>query len=725
MFFALFLAVPAAAFAGLKKIESSMDKSPPALIPEQEDSNPALSEAKNLPKQDNGQPPDAAALNGNGNGNGRKHLGQLKKHQRAAYLALGLATVGLRFPVLNLAAFPLVLYAISHIYKLAFNDLKQGRVSTATLISIVAAGTIFLRGGVFLGSLLAGLVIWSRNLAASLGRKSRQELANLFEKTPDFVWVVVDGVEISTPHAELKAGDIVAVQAGNPIPADGIVVDGLGTVDQHVLTGEARPVEKESGDEVFSSTLLLSGSLHFRVERAGAETTAAKITGILNQTADFKSNVQLRSEQLSEELVSPALLGGLLALPLFGASGALAVINAHPKERMGIIAPISILNHFNLALRHNILIKDGRSLELLHGVDTVVFDKTGTLTEEQPRVGQIHHLPDFYENEILAYAAAAEYTQTHPLAKAFLREAASRGLTPAPVETAEYRLGHGVMVMINRQKIRVGSRRFMDAEGVAIPESLAGQQQRAREDGHTLIMVAVGDEVCGALELLPQIRPEAREVIQHLHQAGKKTYIISGDHAAPTANLAAKLGIDDYFAEVLPQDKADIIRQLQARGRSVCYVGDGINDSIALKQAQVSVSLSGASEMARDTAEIILLDKGLTHLPDLFDLAAMFRRNMNTTFGLMLVPAVLGVGGVLFLHFGLTQTIVLNMLSLAGSLGNAALPLWRSQLAEHGGGHGENPATHPGNRPDYSIGHSLGHGPDPSGPKGVINEKKT
>ncbi|NJO16154.1 MAG: heavy metal translocating P-type ATPase [Thioploca sp.] len=610
----------------------------------------------------------------------KKHFGNLRNHQRAAYLALILSSIGLHFPVFNLLAFPLVLYAISHIYQIAFFDLKQGRVSTATLISITAAGTIFIRGGAFLGSLITLLVIWSRQLAATLAAKSKQELAYIFEKTPDYVWVMVAGVEVKTPYDKLQLGDIVAVHAGNTIPADGIIVEGMATVDQHVLTGEAQPVEKASGDEVFSSTLVLSGKLYFKVKRAGAETTAAKITHILNNTTDFKSDVQLRSEKLSRALITPALVGGALALPLLGANSALAVINAHPKEKMGIIGPISILNHFNIALKHNILIKDGRSLELLHGVDTVVFDKTGTLTEEQPYVGRIHHLSHFHEDEILAYAAAAEYQQTHPLAKAILHEAKQRDIKLSPVEDSEYRLGYGVIVTINRQRIHVGSQRFMQTEGLEVPKMLLRQQQHAQQDGHTLIMIAVANKVCGAIELLPMVRPEAYEVIHYLKQAGKRTYIISGDHATPTANLAKKLRIDDYFAEVLPQDKAEIIKQLQAQGRSVCYVGDGINDSIALKQAQVSVSLSGASEIARDTAEIILLDKGLTHLPLLFELAEQFRSNMNTTFAIMLIPAAIGAGGAFFLHFGLAQTIALNMLALVGSLGNATLPLLRSKL---------------------------------------------
>lgn len=212
-------------------------------------------------------------------------------------------------------------------------------------------------------------------------------------------------------------------------------------------------------------------------------------------------------------------------------------------------------------------------------------------------------------------------------------------------------------------------------ENLEIPDLLQQQQSLAQEQGYTLVMVAVDGKVSGAIELLPQVRTEAMDVIRYLKQNGKRTCIISGDHEAPTRSLANRLDIDEYFAQVLPQDKAEIIKKLQAAGRTVCFIGDGINDSIALKQAQVSISLTGASSIAVDTAEIILMDQGLTHLPALFEIATRYKKNMDMTFMLLLTPAAISLGGVFLLHFGLAQTIVLNMAGLAGGLGNAMLPV--------------------------------------------------
>jgi len=299
-------------------------------------------------------------------------------------------------------------------------------------------------------------------------------------------------------------------------------------------------------------------------------------------------------------------------------------------------------------------------LELLSQVDTIIFDKTGTLTEEQPHIGAIHCCSSYSENDILTYAAAAECKQNHPLAQAILQEAEKRQLTLPSIDDSEYKIGYGLIVVVAGHTIHVGSERFMVTVGMSIPISLKQQQQLCHEEGYTLVMVAIDNQVSGAIELLPTVRPEAKAIISRLKQRKniKATYIISGDHEIPTRTLARDIGVDHYFAETLPENKATIIKQLQKKGHFICYIGDGINDSIALKQSQVSISLRGASTIATDTAQIVLMDGGLKHLNALFDLANDFNANMNTTFTVMLIPAVISVGGVFLLGFGIPQTIV-------------------------------------------------------------------
>jgi heavy metal translocating P-type ATPase len=599
-----------------------------------------------------------------------------KREMVPASIALALSTAGFYYYPLSPLSLPFVIYASKNVYKKAFQLIKQGKVNVNTLMAITVVGVIIM-GHFFIASLITFLIGLALQLTARMAQTSEKQLFDVFKQHTDFVWIMVDGVEVRIPFNQLQIDDLVVIYAGEVIPADGTVVEGMASVDQHILTGEARPIEKGQGDEVFASTVILSGKIHIKVEKTGEKSTVAKITRILNHTIDFKSTTQLRAEIFSERLVKPALIAGSVALPMLGFSSALAVLNAHPKNKIMILAPLSIMNHLNLASKQGILIKDGRSLELLTQVNTLVFDKTGTLTEEQPHVGLIHCCSHYSEHQVLTYAAAAEYKQDHPVAKAIQQEAENHQLDIPSIDDSEYKVGYGLIVGIAGKTIHVGSDRFMEVESILIPLSIKQQQQLSNEEGYTLIMVAVDNNVIGAIELLPTVRSEAKTIISLLKQRPniKSTYIISGDSEIPTQKLAEELGIDSYFAETLPESKADIIEQLQQQGHFICYVGDGINDSIALKKSQVSVSLRGASTIATDTAQIVLMDQGLSHLNLLFDLADDFNANMNTTFGILLIPAVIGVSGAFLLGFGVAYTVVLNMTGLVIGIGNVMRPL--------------------------------------------------
>ena len=594
----------------------------------------------------------------------------------SASASLALATAGaLVYAPLSLLSVPFLIYSTLDVHKHSFKLLKQGKVGTETLISITLLGALIIQR-FFIGSLICLAVRYANRLTSRITDESRAHLSSMFEQQMDTVWILVDRVEMQIPFEQLKVNDTVIVQSGEMIPADGVVIDGMASVDQHILTGEANPVEREAGDEVFASTLVLSGKIYIRVEKAGEDCTVAKIADILNQTVDFKSTTQLRAEKFSKDLVKPALIVSGLALPFWGFTGALAVINAHPKNKIMIIAPLTVLNYLNLAAKNGILIKDGRSLELLTQVDTIVFDKTGTLTEEQPYVGAIYCCAEEDETAVLCYAAAAEYKQKHPLARAILAAAEQRDIVLPTVKDSECHMGYGVLVHTDNQDIHVGSARFMEISGITIPADIIVQLTNCHQQGHSLVMVAVNKKLIGAVELWPTVRSEAKQVIAQL-KARKNitaTYIISGDHEIPTQKLANELGVDHHFAGVLPAQKAELIDKLKEEGRFVCYIGDGINDSIALKKSHVSISLSGASTIATDTAQIVLMDKGISHLDTLFNLGEDFKRNMDNSLNIMLTPAIIGVGGVFLLGFGLPQTLFLNLAGLAFGVNNAMHP---------------------------------------------------
>jgi Cu2+-exporting ATPase len=581
---------------------------------------------------------------------------------------------GLLYPPLIYLSIPLFLYPSRRPFLVSWDLLKQGRVGIPTLMAGAVTGAV-IRQHLFIASLLGFIFRIADILNSRVLHESHLQLVNIFEQAPKTVWLLKEDTEISIPLSQVTAGDILVVNAGEVIPADGHIVWGMAGIDQHRLTGESVPVEKGEGEEVFAMTLVLSGKIQVRVAKAGADTTAMKIAGILNQTADYKSLANLRAENFSHNLVHPALITAAIAWPMLGFSSAVAVLFIHPKERLSISASLSLLKHLNQASEQGILIKDGRSLELLNQVDTIVFDKTGTLTEEQPHIGSIHSLLNYNETEILQFAAIAEHKQTHPLAQAILAEAQQRNLSIPVPEHSEYKLGYGIKVIFNNQHILVGSARFMVMEQIPLLETGETLQATASEQGYGIVMVAVDGQLIGAIELLPTIRPEAKAVIQQLKQLKriKHTCIISGDSEAPTRSLAQSLGIDNYFAQTLPDQKADIIKQLQEKDAFVCYVGDGINDAIAMKQAQVSVSLSGASHIATDTAQIVLLDQGICHLPGMFELAAKLHSHMNNLLGIMLGSTVFGTSAIFLAGWGMGQIMALNIFSILVSLGYSIL----------------------------------------------------
>lgn len=611
----------------------------------------------------------------------QKRRQEFNKHIVIAATSLGFATGGFFYAPLTLVSLSLLLYQSIPIYKKAWGMFKKGHIGVETLTSVTIVG--LLAGGyIWIGSLAVFIRLLSRRFLINVTEDSHHKLVDIFRQYPKSVWVMVDGVEVETPFEEVKVGQMVVVNAGETISVDGTIREGMATIDQHILTGESTPVEKDTGSQVFALTVVLSGRIYIEVEKAGEETTAAQIGQLLNNTVDFKANAQLRAEGLADRTVLPTLLMGGIALPTVGPIGALAVLNAHFKYKMSAVAPLSLMNYLNLASQQGILIKDGRSLDLLSLVDTIVFDKTGTLTQEQPHVGAVHASLEYDENTVLMYAAAAEHKQPHPIAKAILEEADQRQLSLPDIEEAEYKLGYGLTVKIEGKLVRVGSIRFMELSGLTIPSELQQVQQSCHAQGHSLVMVAIDDAVAGGIELLPTIRPEAKEVIRQLKQRKniKEIYIISGDHEGPTKKLAEELGIDHYFAETLPEDKANHIERLKSEGRFICYVGDGINDSIALKASHVSISLRGASSLAVDTAHIILMDEQLTHLVTLFEFADEFQSNTNMSFAIVLIPTLVGIGGVFLLHLGLIHTIMLNLISLGFGIVNGMMPLVKHKL---------------------------------------------
>jgi heavy metal translocating P-type ATPase len=591
--------------------------------------------------------------------------------------SVGLALVSqLAAPALAPLSALLFLYSVVPSFKNAYEvTFKRRRLGVDTLDAIVVL-TCLVTGRVLAGTVLGFTLGVARKLVQRTEDNSKRMLLNVFGKQPRFVWLEAGGVEVEAPLDGLKVNDVIVVHTGETVPVDGDVVDGMAMVDQHTLTGESAPVEKVKGDKVLASTMLIAGKLRVAVTSAGTETTSAKLTRILNDTAGYKLHSQSRGEELADRAVAPTLALGALGLATVGVDGAVAVINCDLGTGIRMAAPIAMLSSLTLSAEHGILVKDGRALELLRTVDTFLFDKTGTLTRERPEVARVLTYGVHSADQILQWAAAAENKFAHPIAKAILDKFRTLGLELPKIDESRYHVGYGITVGVDGHTIRVGSARFMTHEGIALPPELGRELDAAHEDGNSLVMVSVDDALGGAIELRAAERPEAADVIAGLRARGAKHIaIISGDNEQPTRKLAARLGIDRYFAEVLPQDKAKYVELLQKEGRVVCFVGDGVNDAIALKKANVSISLRGASSVATDTAQVVFMEDSLVKLLQLVDASRDLHRVVNACWALILVPNLLCIGGAFVAGFGVVHSMVFNQIGGMLAVANGLLPL--------------------------------------------------
>lgn len=600
---------------------------------------------------------------------------QADSHLRFALSMLGITVAGrLVFPPLLVLDLPAVLYMVYNSARFAYQAWRQKGQVTAEFIDLGIGLGIIISGYYTFAFIAFTMTSLCRKLLARTEDQSRKSLVNVFGQQLRTVWVLTDGMEVELPFAQLQAGDTLIAGAGQLIAADGMVSCGAASVDQHILTGEAKPVEKGVGDPVFAGTLVLMGKILIQVEKAGPATTAAQIGALLNQTIDYKQQIESQSVALSNAAALPTLALSAVALPLVGVNGALGVLESSIGYGMRLTGPIGMLNYLQAAAQQGILIKDGRSLELLKEIDTVVFDKTGTLTQEQPQIHAIHTFADLTADQLLAYAAATEARLTHPIAQAIVAAAQARALSLPTTEEAHYQIGYGIQVKFADGVVRVGSERFMLMAEIELSPAVQELQRSSHALGYSLVMVALDQQLAGAIVLKPTLRPEINQVVADLYARGLTLYILSGDQEEPTRILAEQLGIDHYQANTLPEQKASFIEALQANGRHVCFVGDGINDGIALKKANVSISLRGATTVATDSAQIVLMDATLQHLSTLFHVADAFDATMRNSKLWAIVPGVFAIAGVFLFHFGFLAAATIYTLGLIGGSVNALQP---------------------------------------------------
>lgn len=553
----------------------------------------------------------------------------------------------------------------------AWNAVSVERKPRIIVVDALTLAFSFLSGWFFINILLYWFYRAFNYIALKTENHSRDQLIDVYAKQPRKVWGLIDGIEVEIPFESLKAGDLLVLRAGDLVPVDGEIVEGIASLDQHILTGESALAEKSAGDTIFATTIVVAGRIVMRSQQTGAETMAAQIGAVLNATNSYAAMVEARSMEMADKATIPSLLCGGLALATQGPAAGLAALTADFGSSMRVMGPVAVLKHLKSGAEQGLYIKDGRSLELLRNVDTIIFDKTGTLTDPQPQVMRTHAWGAWTGGQVLALAAAAELRLTHPIARAIVQAARDADLVIPTVEQNSFDIGFGVRITLPEGEVRVGSMRFMHSAGLRANDDAQAAETSAYDIGNSIVFVALDDTIIGAVEMRPSLKPGVEAALEGLRSLGLEIAILSGDHEAPTRALAKSLGIERYFAGVLPDGKAEIIRQLQDDGRSVCFVGDGINDSIALKSAQVSVSFKEASTIATDAAQVVMIEDDLESLLVLFKLSRSLAANMQTSYRISMAGTGAVIAATVLLGAGLSGAVVVANASRIAGLANA------------------------------------------------------
>jgi Cu2+-exporting ATPase len=464
--------------------------------------------------------------------------------------------------------------------------------------------------------MLAVFLLFGHWMEMKARRGSSDSVTKLLALTPRTATIERGGQQVEVPVNEVAVGDVIVLKPGGRAPVDGSVIDGASSVDESMVTGESMPVEKAPDDPVIAGTINQSGSLRFRATKVGADTTLAQIVQLVQTAQNSKAPAQRLADRAAHWLTLVAVGSGVLAFlvwffvarePLLLALSfaVTAVVIACP-DALGLATPTAVMVATDMAAKRGILFKEAVSLEQASRIQAIIFDKTGTLTEGKPRVTDVvaHGMA---ENEMLRMAGAAEARSSHPLAQAVLAEVARRDLADAlSVGEFENVAGDGVKAQVAGRSVLVGTRRLPDREGVDL-NGLAAEVDRLLSEGKSLMLVAVDGTAAGVIAAADSVRPNAARAIADLKEIGVQPVMMTGDNRRTAESVARQVGIDRVLAEVLPQDKADGVKQLQAEGLFTAMVGDGVNDAPALAQADLGIAIGAGTDVAVETGDIVLM----------------------------------------------------------------------------------------------------------------------
>ncbi len=589
-----------------------------------------------------------------------------------------------------LLATPAVFWSGKMFFVGAWRALRNRTLDMSVLVALsVGSGYLFSVAATFVfdgevfyeaAVVLLTFVLFGHWLEMRARAGASNAMKALLDLTPPKATVIRNGEPVEIPTAEVVIDDIVVIKPGDKVPVDGVIVDGASSVDESMITGESVPVEKTVGSSVIGASINKTGTFRFKATKVGADTALAQIVKLVQLAQNSKAPAQRLADRAAQWLVAAAVILGLLTFfgwltiggstVVFALTLAITVVIIACPDALGLATPTAIMVGTGLGALNGILFKNATALEQASKIGVVIFDKTGTLTVGQPRVVEFVKAGDpADEDEVLRLAASAEGSSEHPLAQAVVEAAKERQLKLVDATDFDAVPGHGLEATVDGRTVLVGNAKLMRDRAIDF-DSLVVRADELEGAGRTVVRVAVDGKAGGLIAIADAVRPSARETIDRLHNLGIQVAMLTGDNQATADRIAAELGLDTVFAEVLPGQKADKVKELQATGKLVAMVGDGINDAPALAQADVGIAIGAGTDVAVETADVVLMKSDPVDVLGAIALSRAtvrkMRQNLVWAVGYNTVAFPIAMG-LFYPAFGLILRPEIAAISMAGS----------------------------------------------------------
>ncbi|HKL79393.1 MAG TPA: heavy metal translocating P-type ATPase [Mobilitalea sp.] len=560
----------------------------------------------------------------------------------------------LRFAILQISLVTPIIIVGYRFYTVGFKALIQRSPNMDSLVAIgTTAAVLFSIYNTFMiangdheaveglyyetAGVIIALILLGKSLEAVSKGKTSEAIKKLMGLAPKTAMIIQDGKEIEVPIDEVEIGDIILVKPGEKIPVDGVVIEGNTSIDEAMLTGESMPVDKKAGDKVYAASINKNGMIKFEATKVGSDTALAQIIKLVEDAQGSKAPIAQMADIVSGYFVPVVVVIAILAFLAWFLTGHglafsltifISVLVIACPCALGLATPTAIMVGTGKGAENGILIKGGEALETTHKIDTIIFDKTGTITEGKPEVTDIVPVSGMTSERLLQIAASGEKGSEHPLGEAIVRGAEKDNLEFLKVEEFEAIPGHGIEVKIDNVIVLIGNRKLMDERKISLME-LQDTSDRLAGEGKTPMYVAMGNQISGIIAVADVVKESSAKAIKKLQSMGVEVAMITGDNRRTAEAIAKQVGIDRVLAEVLPQDKSNEVKKLQAEGKKVCMVGDGINDAPALVQADVGMAIGSGTDVAMESADIVLMRSDLMDVATAIHLSKSTIRNIK------------------------------------------------------------------------------------------------